>query len=112
MNTDSSHNRFHEMDGSLRPPLSIPRISVPNQFNRCLFFSGFTMLCVNTCILLIMIITIGSEANELSELLDDSQSTMVDLQIIIPEIKDSLQILEDFCKMDEFSKYCYPEIHS
>ena len=106
--SEESNQIFHEMNSPLRPPLPIPRISVPNHFNRCLFFSGFTMLCVNTCILLIIIITIGSEAKELSELLDDSQSTMVDLQIIIPEIKDSLQILEDFCKMDEFSKYCYP----
>ena len=109
MNPESNHN-FHEIDSPIRPTISIPRISVPNQFNRCLFFSGFTMLCINTCILLIMIITIGSEAKELTELLTDSQSTIADLQIIIPEIKDSLQILKDFCKMDEFSKYCYPQL--
>lgn len=83
-------------------------IAVPNYFSRCLFLSGWIMTFVSTCTILTFVLTLTSMSGEVSDVFHDSQTTLDDLQIIIPEIKDSLQILEDFCNMPEFHKYCHP----
>jgi hypothetical protein len=50
----------------------------------------------------------SSISNEVVDVFHDSQTTLADLQIIIPEIKESLHILDEFCGIPEFSKYCHP----
>ena len=42
------------------------------------------------------------------EILKDSQITIDDLQSVMPEIKEGLEILHDFCRIPEFKEYCYP----
>jgi hypothetical protein len=91
----------------LRMPRPVP-VSVPQSFHRCIFFTGWLMTLISTCILLAMSCTMSSISNEVVDVFHDSQTTLADLQIIIPEIKESLHILDEFCGIPEFSKYCHP----
>lgn len=96
---------FIEMEQALPMPRPLP---VPHSLHRCLFFSAWLMTFVSTCILLAISCTMASVSHEVAEMFHDSQKTLVDLQVIIPEIKESLEILDDFCGMPEFTKYCHP----
>ena len=102
MDTDDNNNEF---DIPLNRPLHLIN---PNNFNRCLAYSGFSMLFLSTSLLIILTILISPVTREVSETLEDSHTTISDLQTILPEIKESLQILKDFCHIPDFQKYCYP----
>ena len=92
-------------------PLNQPYFAAsPQQFNRCLAYSAFSMIFFSTSLLVILTILISPVTREVSETLDDSHTTISDLQTILPEIKESLQILKDFCHIPDFQKYCYPHL--
>jgi len=107
---DTENMTYEEMSGPLQVP-SVRRIGVINPVHRCLFYSVVIMICFNTCVLLGLLIMVAPETGELKEIVNDSGILLKDLKIIIPEIKDSLEILKDFCTMEEFHKYCYPNLY-
>ena len=98
-------NGFIDMGQAIPMPRTL---LVPHPFHRCMFFSAWLMTFISTCILLAVSCTMASVSNEVADVFHDSQTTLTDLQVIIPEIKESLQILDDFCGMPDFAQYCHP----
>lgn len=96
----------HQNDDILVPLRSPYNPGLPNNFNRYLLYSGYFMLLINMVILVSIIAMVAPMSPELHDLLSDSHDTITDLKIMMPEMEKALQILNDFCKMDEFRKYC------
>mgnify|MGYP006086276135 CR=1 FL=1 len=55
-----------------------------------------------------MVVVMSITADTLT-LISDSKETISDLQVIIPEIKNTLSILQTLCSHEEFKNFCYNE---
>ena len=90
-------------------PLQFPYETLsPQYFNKCVFYSQFIVVFLNLCLSIGMIVYVAPLGNMTMEILKDSQTTINDLQVIMPEIYEGLEILHDFCRIPEFKQYCYP----
>jgi len=92
-----------------RQPLQFSYESLtPHHFNKCVFYSGYIMVLINMGLLIGILAYIAPIGSMTMEILKDSQITIDDLQSVMPEIKEGLEILHDFCRIPEFKEYCYP----
>lgn len=92
-----------------RQPLQFPYENFsPHYFNKCVFYSKFIIGILNLGLMIGLVAYVAPLGNMTMEILKDSQITIDDLQLIIPEIHDGLDILHDFCRIPEFKEYCYP----
>jgi len=82
----------------------------PNSFYRCLMYSSVGMIFLSLSFLVTITALVAPLTRKTSEILDDSQKTLQDLEFVMPEIKEGLMILKDFCHIPEFQNYCYPHI--
>jgi len=95
-----------------RVPLRYPYTDMghPHHFNRCLFYSAFTMTFISMSLLIAITAVVTPLTSHVSEILTDSRETLRDLDTVMPEIKEGLMILKDFCHIPDFQKYCYPHV--
>tara|TARA_B110000208_G_scaffold51501_1_gene67650 strand:+ start:10799 stop:11146 length:348 start_codon:yes stop_codon:yes gene_type:complete len=79
--------------------------SVPcSEYTRYINFIMNIASCAMLFISMVIVISITSDS---LALLSDSKETIIDLKLIIPEIKNTLHILQTLCSHDEFKSYCY-----
>ena len=71
-----------------------------------LFYTGYLMVLMLFFFTISVLIHTSPLLGDANELIQDSHTTIKDLQVIIPDVKNALRILDDFCKMNEFAKYC------
>ena len=102
-------NNFNEMRIPLRMPNQID--SSPHIMLKCMFHSAFTMIFLTMMTLFIIIGMISHTGHKVSTTLSDSQLVITDLKTIMPEIKQGLEILHDFCHIPEFKEYCFPHLY-
>tara|TARA_B110000438_G_C15434089_1_gene487503 strand:- start:152 stop:523 length:372 start_codon:yes stop_codon:yes gene_type:complete len=116
MNTDLEED-IHEHSENPRIPLRRNNTQYtelghpsPNSFYRCLMYSSVAMIFLSLSFLVTITALVAPLTRKTSEILDDSQKTLQDLEFVMPEIKEGLMILKDFCHIPEFQNYCYPHI--
>ena len=68
------------------------------------FSSIFTfVLVISLCISCIVIYV------DVSKLMEDGQDTLNDLSIVLPEVSNTMKMLQNLCNTPEFKRYCFPE---
>jgi len=56
---------------------------------------------------LIIYIVFGVYSKDLNNLLKDGKATMEDLSVLIPEVGNTLKIVQQICKAPEYAPYCH-----
>ena len=72
--------------------------------------STTTITSILSCILLFSLcISCIVIYDNVSQTLEDAKGTLVDLNIILPEIHNTMLMLRNLCNTPEFKYYCYPK---
>lgn len=111
MTTESKINHFNDLSEFLRPPYNT---ILPNKkckkddiFNTFFFINSFTSMlsCILLCFLCISGLVLYTDV---SQILGDAKGTLKDLNVILPEVHDTMIMLQHLCNTPEFSYYCFP----
>ena len=86
----------------------------PQKFKICRRLKGNLIDYMNTIFILCVLVEVSIiviiglvYADDLNQLLYDAKQNMDDLNIILPEVKESLRIIKVICKAPQYAPYCY-----
>ena len=111
MSSESKISHFNDLSSYLRP---VPNMTIPRKkckkddiFNTFFFINSFSSIL--SCILLCSLCISGLVLyTDVAQILGDAKGTLTDLDVILPEVHDTMVMLKNLCNTPEFSYYCFP----
>ena len=111
MSSETKINHFKDLSEYLRP---VPNMPMPKKkckrdiiFNTFFFINSFASII--SCILLCFLCISGLVLyKDVALILGDAKGTLTDLNVILPEVHDTMIMLQHLCNTPEFNYYCFP----
>jgi hypothetical protein len=100
---------LHSTQTSPRSPLTFKK-KCQQLTNLKMCFGVNTCASIVSCIIVVCLCISGLVMyTDVSNILIDAKGALIDLNVILPEVHTTMNMLRNLCNTPEFKYYCYPK---